>query len=405
MGKSKERKLKRALIKEELVALTGKWQEAVILQQLLHWTQTINQSDELIRQQVAAFKKMGMDKEANEISSLIRDGWFYKNAEELAEELMCIKKSQVNTYLNSLEEKKFFKSVPFSPTKRTRYIKVNVRYIRDQLAKLGYPLEDFVFDDEVKPQEISQTDFRKSEIPPNRISDEDQNGENPSKQAKPISGKAENSQTDFRKGEKSTLGSENASNEAKPISGKAENSQSENRKYTENTETETTSVLSVMLSVQQLFFKKMGLELSYKETEQLILTSFDTGKDIEEAIEETLRYFELSNKRMLNPVGSVIYSMTKGWNLESLEKGKDKEAKILQFGQRMKKGKKPSVKPGKLPEALQQQMDEGKWPIDSSGPLSKEEVEDKQKSIQEKLKLMNERLQKKQGGIIHEHQQ
>jgi hypothetical protein len=367
----KERKLKRAVIKEELVALTGQWQEAVILQQLLHWTQTINQSDELIRQQIAAFKQMGMEKEADEISSLIRDGWFYKSAEELADELMCMKKTQVNNYLNRLEEKKFFKSVPFSPTKRTRYIKVNVRYIRDELAKLGYTLEGFVWDDEVKmpeTQELSQTGFRKCEVKPIRIPDNPENDEN-------------------------------SSYKAKPDSGNAKLSQSENRKYTENTETETTSVLSVLSVVQRLFFDYIGIEITFKEAEQVVLTAFDTGKDVEEAIKETLRYFELTGKQMMKPVGSVIYGMTNGWNLEKLEKEKDKTEKIAQYGQRMKQGKTEQKtkhrlvrkKSEKIPEMLRLQL-EGEQQLQE--PVDPEKSNKRIASIQAKLKLMNEKFTK-----------
>jgi hypothetical protein len=367
----KERKLKRAVIKEELVALTGQWQEAVILQQLLHWTQTINQSDELIRQQIAAFKQMGMEKEADEISSLIRDGWFYKSAEELADELMCMKKTQVNNYLNRLEEKKFFKSVPFSPTKRTRYIKVNVRYIRDELAKLGYTLEGFVWDDEVKmpeTQELSQTGFRKCEVKPIRIPDNPENDENPS-------------------------------DKAKPDSGNAKLSQSEIRKYTENTETETTSVLSVLSVVQRLFFDYIGIEITFKEAEQVVLTAFDTGKDVEEAIKETLRYFELTGKQMMKPVGSVIYGMTNGWNLEKLEKEKDKTEKIAQYGQRMKQGKTEQKtkhrlvrkKSEKIPEMLRLQL-EGEQQLQE--PVDPEKSNKRIASIQAKLKLMNEKFTK-----------
>jgi hypothetical protein len=406
MDKNNEgRVLKRSVCKEELWVLCDYcWQEAIILNQLLYWTQNINQSDELIRQQVATFKKMGMEKEANEIAKLIRNGWFYKDSKELADELMQIKKTQVNKYLNQLEEKKFFKSVPFSPTKRTRYIKVNVRYIRDELAKLGYTLEGFVFDDEVKPQENSQSGNRKSEISPIRIPDEDENIENPSDEAIPETGKAEFSHSGNRKSEISTTDAENPSDEAIPETGKAESSHSENRTYTKNTDTQNTSVLSVvsvMSDIQKLFFDKMGVELSYKEAESLILTAVDTGKDIEEAIDETIRYFELSKKKVLNPVGSVIYAMTKGWDLESLEKEQDKESKILQFGKRMKSGKKskPSVKPGKLPQALQQQMGE-EQPEHVPTP---EEVANKHKSIQEKLRKMNERLQQK-GGKVHDSQ-
>jgi hypothetical protein len=51
----------------------------VILQSLFHWNQIINQSDALIREQAATFRKLGMNKEADEITAMIRYGWFYKS--------------------------------------------------------------------------------------------------------------------------------------------------------------------------------------------------------------------------------------------------------------------------------------------------------------------------------------
>jgi hypothetical protein len=301
-----------------------------------------------------------------------------------------------------LEEKKFFKSVPFSPTKRTRYIKVNVRYIRDELAKLGYTLEGFVWDDEVKmpeTQELSQTGFRKCEVKPIRIPDNPENDENSSDKAKPDSGNARFSQSEIRKCEKSTSDSENPSDKAKPDSGNAKLSQSEIRKYTDNTETETTSVLSVLSVVQRLFFDYIGIEITFKEAEQVVLTAFDTGKDVEEAIKETLRYFELTGKQMMKPVGSVIYGMTNGWNLEKLEKEKDKTEKIAQYGQRMKQGKTEQKtkhrlvrkKSEKIPEMLRLQL-EGEQQLQE--PVDPEKSNKRIANIQAKLKQMNEKFSK-----------
>ena len=43
-------KLKRAVIKEELIAITGNFIEAVILNQMIYWSERINDFDNFIRE-------------------------------------------------------------------------------------------------------------------------------------------------------------------------------------------------------------------------------------------------------------------------------------------------------------------------------------------------------------------
>lgn len=46
----KMRKLKRAVIKEELVELTGDFKEAVVLNQLIFWSERVKDSDQFIHE-------------------------------------------------------------------------------------------------------------------------------------------------------------------------------------------------------------------------------------------------------------------------------------------------------------------------------------------------------------------
>jgi len=63
-----------AVIREELVKLTGDAIAAVILNQLLYWTQRVDDFDELLAEEA---------KRNSEINVPPRHGWIYKTSEEL----------------------------------------------------------------------------------------------------------------------------------------------------------------------------------------------------------------------------------------------------------------------------------------------------------------------------------
>jgi len=51
------RKLKRIIIKEELVELTGSYIDAVLLNQLLYWSERVKDFDEFIKQEAESENK------------------------------------------------------------------------------------------------------------------------------------------------------------------------------------------------------------------------------------------------------------------------------------------------------------------------------------------------------------
>ncbi|WP_028778555.1 hypothetical protein [Shimazuella kribbensis] len=311
-----ERVLKRGIIKEELVELCGCWKQALVLNQLLYWTKIIRETDRNIKSQITEFKKVGFKDQANKLESLIRDGWFYKRGEDLASEIMAFKKTAVNDLVTKLEKQKFIFTRPISHTNKTKYFKVNVRHIHDQLHKLGYSLEGFTFQEEPQIQEISQTVLRSGEIR------EDKNVEATIK-GKPYYGQAEISQTATR------------------------SPQTVLRLHTKSTYTENT-FFSVVVVVQKLFFEKFGIEISFESAEQVVLQHTEHKKEIEVAIEETLEWSKLTGKKINNPVGSVIYAMKTGWDLEELRKQKE----INNTKQPVLKKKKRLKKLSNLPKSM-----------------------------------------------------
>ena len=90
------RRLKRAVIKEEFVALTGDLVSAIFLNQLLYWTERVKDVDAYIVEEKARGKGADID---------LMHGWIYKKAEELISETMVtISPSTARRRLEDLED-------------------------------------------------------------------------------------------------------------------------------------------------------------------------------------------------------------------------------------------------------------------------------------------------------------
>lgn len=129
---------KRAIIKEELVKLTGNHTLAITLNQLLYWSLRIKDKEEFIREEVE--QKLCTERS-------IKYGWIYKTSEELSQEVMLGSQTTVRRYLKELVKHEFIFERR-NPNPKYRYDKtyqyrVNLNKIRMELKTLGYELNDF----------------------------------------------------------------------------------------------------------------------------------------------------------------------------------------------------------------------------------------------------------------------
>ena len=93
--------LKRVVIKEELVELTGDFKPALILNQFIYWSERMYDADKYILEEKERALKEDLVVNIDESK-----GWIYKTAEELSEELMTgMSKSTVGRYIKQLVEK------------------------------------------------------------------------------------------------------------------------------------------------------------------------------------------------------------------------------------------------------------------------------------------------------------
>lgn len=143
-------KLKRAVIKQELVDITGDTWEAIILNQFLYWSDRATDFDKFIKeenQRQLQFANLTEDKMLKEQPLLY--GWIYKKASELKEEIMSTDSEvTINRKITNLVTKGFLdrRTNPHLRYDRTYQYRINFSKLVTALVKHGYTLEGYKMD-------------------------------------------------------------------------------------------------------------------------------------------------------------------------------------------------------------------------------------------------------------------
>lgn len=135
-----DRKIKKAVIREDLLAITGDYRKAVILNQFIYWSERVADADKFIEKENEIARNNG----ENERELFF--GWIYKTADELSEEVMLgLSASQIRRYINDLVSMGFIdkRTNPKYKWDRTMQYRVNLVNIAKELKKNGYPLSDY----------------------------------------------------------------------------------------------------------------------------------------------------------------------------------------------------------------------------------------------------------------------
>lgn len=156
---SEPRKLLRCTIKEEFVALTGDAVSAAILNQMIFWQELVNKSDQEILAEIRAYEKIGDKRKIAELRKQYKNGWFWKAAKEMADEVMFSTRATVDRKMRALVEKRFIDSKP-NPDRRyvTNFYHVNLAFIQSELAKLGFSLEGYALPESLVDANPKQQD-------------------------------------------------------------------------------------------------------------------------------------------------------------------------------------------------------------------------------------------------------
>lgn len=133
-------KIKKAVIREDLLSITNDYRKAIILNQFIYWSERVSDADKFIKKENEIAKSNG--EEERELFY----GWIYKTAEELADEVMLgLSASQIRRYISDLVDMGYIskRNNPKYKWDRTLQYRVNLVNIAKDLKKNGYPLSDY----------------------------------------------------------------------------------------------------------------------------------------------------------------------------------------------------------------------------------------------------------------------
>lgn len=162
MYSGEPRKLKRVVIKEELVHITGDYVQAIILNQFLYWSDRIKDVDQYINEEITRAQKFGISKEMN-----LANGWIYKTADELSDETMLnMSTSSMRRHIKKLIDKGFLieRNNPEYRWDQTKQYRVDLLLIQMELLKCGYPLDGYHIPSSIMKTAISKIENGSSNI-------------------------------------------------------------------------------------------------------------------------------------------------------------------------------------------------------------------------------------------------
>ena len=135
-------KLKRVVIKEELVELTGDYRSAIILNQFIYWSERVSDFDKFIEEENQRLINNGFE----EANIEPQNGWIYKKADELIEE--CMVKMTVPTcrkYIKILVDNGWIeeRNNPKYAWDKVKQYRVNINKLQKDLNSIGYNLDGY----------------------------------------------------------------------------------------------------------------------------------------------------------------------------------------------------------------------------------------------------------------------
>ena len=161
---SKPRKLKKAVIKENLKILTGSWLKALILNQFIYWSERSDDVDDfLVEEQKRALH------DGKDFPVVPLHGWIYKKTEELIDELMVdSSRKLVRNLIQEMVEKGWLdqRNNPTYKWDRTLQYRPNIVKIQSDLSALGHVLDGYPIQCVLSHIRMCQTEHSKGTFDP-----------------------------------------------------------------------------------------------------------------------------------------------------------------------------------------------------------------------------------------------
>lgn len=136
---------KTAVLREEYYALTGNATTAMVLNQMMYWSERSKDADKFLLEEQERLEANGIIKPVE-----LSNGWIYKSAKELTKELMNIASvRKIGQSLNDLVDLGYLSSRK-NPDKRygfdkTKHYRPNLLKLQLDLFKKGYTIPNYTF--------------------------------------------------------------------------------------------------------------------------------------------------------------------------------------------------------------------------------------------------------------------
>lgn len=178
--------LKRVVIKEELVALTGDITKSIVLNQLIYWSERVRDVSAYKKQENARrLAMMGYEFDFDkELLTDLQYGWIYKSAQEMADEIMMSgSRVLVSRIFKEFEKNGWIISRrnPKNKMDKTKQYRVDIVQIQKDLYDLGYNLEGYPLyepaNNAVEVDEDNTVSFENSDenVQPSNVQNEQSN--------------------------------------------------------------------------------------------------------------------------------------------------------------------------------------------------------------------------------------
>lgn len=338
----KERKLKVAVVRENLLAVVGGKDaiKAMILNQLLFWHDHVTQKDQHLLELIEAYEEAGDKATAKALEAGLSNGWFWKSAKKLAKELMFVDRTTVTKKLKALEEEGFISSRPGERPDLPKHYKVNIGFLKKKLWELGYTLDGFVEDQPPVGDPVTKSQGEQT-IPCDNIT-------TPVTKSQPLCSDhipCDEITTPVTKSQLSRLHIDY------------------NKDYKEDYKEQQQQLEeeSVVVVAQKAVKEKFDYELTEKHIKNLLELAQKEKVDLFDMIDNTYEFYKATNQICENPYGAIKHAITSG-------------------GYTI-----PRKKQSNLPKSMREQPEEQE-------KLSPEEIAEKKRRIQEMIKNMDSAL-------------
>ena len=315
------RKLKRAIIKEELVSLTGDFKQAIVLNQFIYWSERVKDSKRFMEEEVERGRKFsdGSVETPEDISESLMNGWIYKTADEMIEEVMLtISKTTMQRIIDSLVDKEWLsrRRNPKYQWDKTYQYRLNLNKLQTDLLAIGFALEGYSLQEEKEESPKVQNESSRVQNESSRVQNESSRVQN--EPAIPeITSKGLNTiDTKDTKDTKSDLSEKSSRHEAerqrkrKELMEKAyrENATKIPEKISEvlnifcNTENQRTEYYKAMIVAKKNAEQFLNINLTFEDIPTL-------AEDMSQAFIRAIRKIENSKKKVDNPTGYIYTSV------------------------------------------------------------------------------------------------